>query len=937
MKKLTAVLLTLCLLLGLLPVGVLADAVTLLEDNEIAESTAGHYYVNMPTEGTSTLTITAQDIDEGKGTFKVYDDGGSTGEYRKNCKGTLVLTAPEGYVLRLTGTVQTEKWNTIPDYLQVHDGNSTSASTLGGDSEGRFYSTEISNEAVDIGTLTSSGTQMTLYFHSDSGDNYDGLDLTVTLVKVILYSIGISSDENGSVSATVDGLEATSAMEGKIVTLSAAPDPGYVLSGIVVKDASQNEVNVSAVTWYTGYTDITFTMPESDVTVTPTFTAANGLYINMPVSGTTNASIPASVASFNVYDDGGLAGNYSDDCNGTLVLTAPECYRLQLTGTVTTENVDYLCVYDVGSTGATEVGNFYSSSNGTTVDIGKHLTSGNQMELYFHSYRGNYAGLNLTVTLVPITYTVAFNANDGTGTMDPQSFNYNEAKNLTDNSFERTGYTFSGWNTVADGTGDSYTDKESVSNLASTQGAAVNLYAQWTPTEYTITYNNMDDATNAGSNPATYTIETATINLADPTKDGYAFGGWYSDVDCTGNAVTTIASGSTGNVSLYAKWTKLYTVTVAETDNGTVTPDKPTATEGETVTLTVTPEEGYELETLTVKKGEIEVPTTAGENNTYTFTMPAGDVTVTATFKLTLDAQVFCHTLTLEGQIGVNTYLILSKTITDDKDYYQVEYWNGETMVASQKVSEVTPVNKKLDNVTKNVYGFTVTTVAKEMDTVFTMKIKNLHTGEYITFATGAGKPVLSVDYAVTTYLTEAQNSDSDKLKNLAGSMANFGTYAKHYFAVLNDNSTDALPTVDDFTTVNAATLENWEYQRPSDISNFTYKYTTLLLEKETTFRMYFTSDSVASLTIKNGDTQLDIKSGKGMYYVEIPNIAAKNLDVKYTLTISNGTTTTKGVFSPLGYAYAALKTENVSDSLKYLVSALYYYNQNAKAYFTNN
>jgi len=76
-------------------------------------------------------------------------------------------------------------------------------------------------------------------------------------------------------------------------------------------------------------------------------------------------------------------------------------------------------------------------------------------------------------------YTVKFNANGGTGSMSNQSHTYGVSKALTANAFTRKGYTFEGWNTNADGTGTSYTDKQSVSNLSSTDGATVNLYAVW--------------------------------------------------------------------------------------------------------------------------------------------------------------------------------------------------------------------------------------------------------------------------------------------------------------------------------------------------------------------------------------------------------------------------------------------------------------------------
>lgn len=74
-------------------------------------------------------------------------------------------------------------------------------------------------------------------------------------------------------------------------------------------------------------------------------------------------------------------------------------------------------------------------------------------------------------------------------------------------------------------------------------------------------------------------------------------------------------------------------VTVMPTENGTVTSDKPTARYGETVTLTITPAEGYAFDRLQVLDGETAVPVSTTAEGTYTFTMPAADVVVSATFK----------------------------------------------------------------------------------------------------------------------------------------------------------------------------------------------------------------------------------------------------------------------------------------------------------------
>ncbi len=70
---------------------------------------------------------------------------------------------------------------------------------------------------------------------------------------------------------------------------------------------------------------------------------------------------------------------------------------------------------------------------------------------------------------------------------------------------------------------------------------------------YTITYE-LNGGTNAPENPAGYNVETETITLKDPAKPGYTFAGWYMAEDFTGNAVTEIVQGTTGNITLYAKW-----------------------------------------------------------------------------------------------------------------------------------------------------------------------------------------------------------------------------------------------------------------------------------------------------------------------------------------------------------------------------------------------
>ena len=87
------------------------------------------------------------------------------------------------------------------------------------------------------------------------------------------------------------------------------------------------------------------------------------------------------------------------------------------------------------------------------------------------------------------TYTVTFNANDGTGIMQPQVITYNVGTNLTPNSFTRTGYIFMGWNTSQDGTGTEYMDEQSVTNIGDTT-----LYAQWHTNDFNVTFCYGDES-----------------------------------------------------------------------------------------------------------------------------------------------------------------------------------------------------------------------------------------------------------------------------------------------------------------------------------------------------------------------------------------------------------------------------------------------------------
>ncbi|MBC3796569.1 leucine-rich repeat protein [Acetobacterium tundrae] len=122
------------------------------------------------------------------------------------------------------------------------------------------------------------------------------------------------------------------------------------------------------------------------------------------------------------------------------------------------------------------------------------------------------------------TYTLTYNENSGTGTMKDQVFTEGTKQDLVKNTFERTGYTFAGWNTKQDGTGTAYPDGADF-----TAAATSTLYAQWTKNEITVpdgvTYRThiqnigwentwAADGTRAGTEGQSLRLEGIEIKLA---------------------------------------------------------------------------------------------------------------------------------------------------------------------------------------------------------------------------------------------------------------------------------------------------------------------------------------------------------------------------------------------------------------------------------------
>ena len=195
-------------------------------------------------------------------------------------------------------------------------------------------------------------------------------------------------------------------------------------------------------------------------------------------------------------------------------------------------------------------------------------------------------------------YSIRFNENGGTGKMKDQLLDYEEEKSLSENAFTRNGYTFDTWNTKIDGQGTTYTDKQTVKNLSSEDGATITLYAQWKANNYQVQFDSNGGEGMMASQPMTY---DQTTNLIENTftRKGYAFSGWNTQEDGKGTtytdkvAVKNLTTKKDGQVKLYAQW-KIETYIIDFDSNGGETvPSKNYTVETESFSLPKAERKGY--------------------------------------------------------------------------------------------------------------------------------------------------------------------------------------------------------------------------------------------------------------------------------------------------------------------------------------------------------
>lgn len=181
-------------------------------------------------------------------------------------------------------------------------------------------------------------------------------------------------------------------------------------------------------------------------------------------------------------------------------------------------------------------------------------------------------------------YDVVYHAGIGENVENPTSYSSSESDIVLQDAIAPEYYSFEGWYQTADFSG------EKLSAIPAGSFGKLDLYARYTPVRYNIIYH-LGGGKNAADNDSYYE-SYAGCALADATRSGYSFRGWYETADFSGARLLSIEAGETRDIELYAKFLKNYRITYV-LGGGTLEEKAETFTVEDEVALPVPTREGY--------------------------------------------------------------------------------------------------------------------------------------------------------------------------------------------------------------------------------------------------------------------------------------------------------------------------------------------------------
>ena len=488
----------------------------------------------------------------------------------------------------------------------------------------------------------------------------------------VTYNITCTAVQHGSISAP------STAVEGTMVSLTATPNQGYMLGSWSVYKTGDPTTTVSV------SDNGTFTMPSFNVTVSATFVQNTTYYaitqgtvshgsVNMSAtsaqSGTTIAltASPASgyiLYSYYVYKTGDINTIVYSGTGSTFIMPAyevtvsasfaqPSSYTyVKVTEAPTDWSGEYVLVYE---NSATE-GYVWTGVDQTNCYVSKPIAENSIAD----------DGM-VSITVAPMTGGYSIKVNGGTnngkyisGSSGSNALNFGTSAKLNTIALESDGVKITSNTSVVRFNNNDHRFRYYKSSSYSSQ-QPVQLYKKMgissTPT-HTIQFNP-NGGSGSSYNQSVNEFEPTALEANTFTRQNYAFDSWNTSADGSGStyfdgAIVTLLN----DLTLYAQWLPIYSIACATgIEHGSISANLTEAVEGSTISLTATPETGYELDYWMVT-------TASGDNVTVAenqFEMPADDVSVSAAFAYigTFSHQYYLVTDASQLVAG-RTYLIVN-------------------------------------------------------------------------------------------------------------------------------------------------------------------------------------------------------------------------------------------------------------------------------------
>ncbi len=356
---------------------------------------------------------------------------------------------------------------------------------------------------------------------------------------------------------------------------------------------------------------------------------------------------------------------------------------------------------------------------------------------------------------------------------------------------------------------------------------------------------------------------------------------------------------------------------------GTVAVSKERAAVNEPITLTITPNEGYVLDTVTVttaRGGPVEV-------NNNTFTMPEENVTVKATFKA-LPRFESCSVV-LSGQIGMNFYMTIPEEYISTNTNPEVTF----TIATDEKSRTTTAIGKKLDD---GRYRFTCYLTSVEMTDQITAVYNYEVDGEPMT---------ASMETSIQGYLNKIiENKENDpefeRAHDLAKALWTYGYYAHD---AVTDGPNHERMDRGNVNVIGDPSIEiDYEpkVKQGSKVAKITY---SLSLDSETALNIYltpaegvaFTKDNV--IVRKGTETEIYenyiVEKVGARYRVKITGIGAHELGTGFYVDVGTDADTIIHNVSVVSIVKKYLANDTIKTETKNAATALFYYYQAAIAY----